>query len=423
MDNSFGCDEVNKSAKVLVRTGEDRNLSDNDTRVEAGTATAVPAGRTAVIEIDHVSKHFGDIVAVDDAHFTIGSGEFFSLLGPSGCGKTTTLRMVAGFEAPTSGALRLEGVDVSRTPPHRRNVNTVFQHYALFPHMTVWDNVAFGPRSKKLPKAEVSRRVSELLEVVRLGDFGKRKPAQLSGGQQQRVALARALVNYPSALLLDEPLGALDLKLRQVMQFELKRIQREVGITFVYVTHDQEEALTMSDRIAVMDAGRVQQIGTPMEIYGRPANVFVAGFIGQANLWPCRVTGTEADRLVLDALGTTLASAAGDTHIEVGRDATLMVRPERVRVSAERPPATDGSAANAVEATVTDLTFQGPLVRLSLAAADGSPIVAQLGHDVDLPLLRPGDTVWAGWPAGASLVLPAADIPTPEDLEEMFDEG
>ncbi len=387
-----------------------------------------------MVEIDHVSKFFGDFVAVDDAHFSIRAGEFFSMLGPSGCGKTTTLRMIAGFETPTAGALRLEGTDVSRTPPHKRNVNTVFQHYALFPHMTVWDNVAFGPRSKKLPKAEVARRVDELIEVVRLTEFTKRKPAQLSGGQQQRVALARALVNYPSALLLDEPLGALDLKLRQVMQFELKRIQREVGITFVYVTHDQEEALTMSDRIAVMDQGRVQQIGTPVEIYDRPANVFVAGFIGQANLWTCRVTGTDAGtagdtdrgRLVLDALGTTLVSAAGDTHIEVGRDATLMVRPERVRISVERPD-TNGTAGanatNAVEARVTDLTFQGPLVRLSLVAADGSPIVAQVGHDVELPLLRPGDTVWAGWPAAASLVLPAADIPTSADLEEMFDEG
>jgi len=387
-----------------------------------GGAPAVD-GAPAVIEIDHVTKSFGDVVAVDDACFEIGAGEFFSLLGPSGCGKTTTLRMIAGFETPTAGALRLEGDDVSRTPPHKRNVNTVFQHYALFPHMTVWDNVAFGPRSRKLGRAEVARRVDELLGVVRLVDLAGRKPSQLSGGQQQRVALARALVNYPSALLLDEPLGALDLKLRQVMQFELKRIQREVGITFVYVTHDQEEALTMSDRIAVMDAGRVQQIGTPVEIYGRPANVFVAGFIGQANLWPATVTGTsggEGAVVEVAALGTALRSAAGATHVEVGRDATVMVRPERVHVSMDAP---DGAAGrNAVEASVTDLTFQGPLVRLSLAAADGSPIVAQVGHDVELPLLRPGDRVWAGWPPEASLVLPAADIPTTEDLEEMFDE-
>src|SRR4029079_19345923 len=205
-----------------------------------------------VITVDHVVKRFGDYVAVNDANFEIARGEFFSMLGPSGCGKTTPLRMIAGFEQPTTGRILLEGKDVSRVPPYRRNVNTVFQHYALFPHMTVADNVAFGPRSQHLAAEETARRVRELLEVVRLTPFADRKPAQLSGGQQQRVALARALANYPSALLLDEPLGALDLKLRQAMQIELKRIQREVGITFIYVTHDQEEALTMSDRIAVM---------------------------------------------------------------------------------------------------------------------------------------------------------------------------
>ena len=271
-------------------------------------------------------------MAVNEADFSIGSGEFFSMLGPSGCGKTTTLRMIAGFETPTEGAIRLEGQDVSRVPPHKRNVNTVFQHYALFPHMTVWDNVAYGPRSAKKDKAEVKRRVDDLLEIVRLADFAKRKPAQLSGGQQQRVALARALVNYPSALLLDEPLGALDLKLRQVMQFELKRIQREVGITFVYVTHDQEEALTMSDRIAVMNAGNVDQIGTPTEIYDRPATVFVASFIGQANLWAGKQTGrANRDFVQVEVLGSSLKARPGDTTIEPGGQATLMIRPERVR--------------------------------------------------------------------------------------------
>ena len=308
-------------------------------------------------------------MAVAEADFSIASGEFFSLLGPSGCGKTTTLRMIAGFETPTEGAIRLEGADVSRVPPHKRNVNTVFQHYALFPHMTVWDNVAYGPRSMKKDKAEVKRRVDELLEIVRLTDFAKRKPAQLSGGQQQRVALARALVNYPSALLLDEPLGALDLKLRQVMQFELKRIQREVGITFVYVTHDQEEALTMSDRIAVMNAGNVDQIGSPTEIYDRPSTVFVASFIGQANLWPGRQTGrTNRDFVEVEVLGTTLKARPGETTIEPGGHATLMVRPERVRVSMDAPT---GEVAT-VRATVRDLTFQGPVVRLSLAAPDDS---------------------------------------------------
>ncbi|MDT5018760.1 MAG: spermidine/putrescine transport system ATP-binding protein [Mycobacterium sp.] len=373
-----------------------------------------------VVEIDNVTKRFDDYVAVAEANFSIASGEFFSMLGPSGCGKTTTLRMIAGFESPTEGAIRLEGVDVSRVPPHKRNVNTVFQHYALFPHMTVWDNVAYGPRSQKKDKAEVRKRVDELLEIVRLTDFAERKPSQLSGGQQQRVALARALVNYPSALLLDEPLGALDLKLRQVMQFELKRIQREVGITFVYVTHDQEEALTMSDRIAVMNAGNVDQIGTPTEIYDRPSTVFVASFIGQANLWAGKQTGrTNRDFVEVEVLGTTLKARPGETTIEPGGHATLMVRPERVRVSMDAPT---GDVAT-VSATVRDLTFQGPVVRLSLAAPDDSTILAHIGPEQELPMLRPGDRVHVCWAPEASLVLPAADIPTTEDLEEMLDDS
>jgi spermidine/putrescine transport system ATP-binding protein len=284
----------------------------------------------------------------------------------------------------------------------------------------VWDNVAYGPRSQRKDKAAVKKSVDEMLDVVRLNDFALRKPAQLSGGQQQRVALARALVNYPSALLLDEPLGALDLKLRHVMQFELKRIQREVGITFVYVTHDQEEALTMSDRIAVMNAGNVEQIGTPTEIYDRPASVFVAGFIGQANLWHGRQTGrANRDYVEIDVLGATLKARPGETVIESGGKATLMVRPERVRVTME-PPTGD---LTAVPATVTDLTFQGPVVRLSLTAADGSAVLAHVGPEQDLPMLRPGDRVYVGWATDASLVLPAADIPSAQDLEDMLDDS
>jgi spermidine/putrescine transport system ATP-binding protein len=252
-----------------------------------------------VIELDAVTKYFGDFPAVREADFAIARGEFFAMLGPSGCGKTTTLKMIAGFEQPSAGRVLLEGNDVSRVPPHKRNVNTVFQQYALFPHMSVAENVAFGPRSKKVPRAEYTQRVAEMLDVVRLADFAKRKPSQLSGGQQQRVALARALVNYPSALLLDEPLAALDLKLREAMQLELKRIQREVGITFVFVTHDQGEALTMSDRIAVMNEGVVEQIGTPEEIYQRPASLFVAGFIGSANLLPGTITSSDGDETVV----------------------------------------------------------------------------------------------------------------------------
>jgi len=372
-----------------------------------------------VIEIDHVVKSFGDFVAVEDAHFSIAQGEFFSMLGPSGCGKTTTLRMIAGFEQPTSGAIRLDGVDVSRVPPNKRDVNTVFQQYALFPHMNVFDNVAFGPRSRKASKAEIAKRVPELLEIVRLADFANRRPSQLSGGQQQRVALARALVNLPKALLLDEPLGALDLKLRHAMQFELKRIQREVGITFVYVTHDQEEALTMSDRIAVMSEGRVEQIGTPTEIYDNPASVFVAGFIGQANLWPGAVTGRSGETADIVALGgASLKGRCQSDDLHSGVDAVLMVRPERIMISTNDP----GPTVQRVRGTVVDLTFQGPIVRLVLHASDETPIIANIDPDHDLPMLRPGDSVWASWSASAASVLPASPD-HPLTAVDVVDEG
>ena len=365
------------------------------------------SGADVVIGIDRVTKRFGDFAAVREADFGIGRGEFFSMLGPSGCGKTTTLRMIAGFEQPSAGRITLEGKDVSRVPPYKRNVNTVFQHYALFPHMTVFDNVAFSPRSKRVAKAEVKRRAHELLEVVRLSDFADRKPGQLSGGQQQRVALARALVNYPSALLLDEPLGALDLKLRQAMQHELKRIQRAVGITFVYVTHDQEEALTMSDRIAVMSEGLVEQIGTPEEIYSSPASVFVAGFIGVANLMPAtvqRVRGAEAEVTVPGGSVVTVPITAFTP--ELGVTATVMVRPERISVHAHEPT---GDVPR-VRTTVTDLTFQGPLIRAQLACADGTAVVAHVGPDDDLPMLRPNDAVWLTWDAEAARLLPGLDV-------------
>src|SRR5262245_14565954 len=251
--------------------------------------TSPPAsGGLPAIELMGVNKLFpsatATVVAVEDVDLRVGAGEFFSLLGPSGCGKTTTLRMLAGFEEPTSGRILLYGKDMVGVPPYRRDVNMVFQHYALFPHMTVYDNIAFGLRHKKVPKDEIRRRVADALRLVELEGREQRRPRQLSGGQQQRVALARALVNRPRALLLDEPLGALDLKLRRAMQLELKRIQREVGITVVYVTHDQEEALTMSDRLAVMNAGRIEQLGTPRDLYERPATRFVADFLGTSNI-------------------------------------------------------------------------------------------------------------------------------------------
>ncbi|MDQ3469832.1 MAG: ABC transporter ATP-binding protein, partial [Actinomycetota bacterium] len=314
-------------------------------------------------------KQFGDFVAVRDADFTIARGEFFAMLGPSGCGKTTTLKMIAGFEQPSAGKVLLDGVDVSRVPPYRRNVNTVFQQYALFPHMTVAENVAFGPRSKRVPKRECAQRVTEMLDVVRLAEFAARKPAQLSGGQQQRVALARALVNLPSALLLDEPLAALDLKLREAMQLELKRIQREVGITFVFVTHDQGEALTMSDRIAVMSEGRVEQIGTPEDIYQHPETLFVAGFIGSANLLPGTVSGTDGEDVTVDLeCGVTVRSGSRRPPA-LGDPASVMIRPERLQVSA-----TPGEDGRSLEGVVQQVVFHGAAVRLHLALRDGTEV-------------------------------------------------
>ena len=368
---------------------------------------ADPANSEApvVIEVDEVTKRFGDFVAVARADFDIRRAEFFSMLGPSGCGKTTMLRMIAGFEMPTSGHIRLEGADVSRVPPYRRNVNTVFQQYALFPHMTVADNVAFGPRTKGVDEGETKRRVGEMLEVVRLGSFADRYPSQLSGGQKQRVALARALVNHPSALLLDEPLSALDLKLRQAMQLELKRIQREVGITFIFVTHDQEEALTMSDRIAVMSNGHVEQVGTPEEIYDSPETPFVAGFIGSANLLPARVESMRDDVATVRLAGDRILEIpifAENHDFRVGEDALVMIRPERVRVSTARP-----EGESALPATVVELIFQGPVVRCVLRDAAGNEILAHLASDRRIARPGIGEQGWASWARDSARLLPA----------------
>ncbi len=358
-----------------------------------------------VIQLERVVKRFGAFVAVENADFAIERGEFFSLLGPSGCGKTTTLRMIAGFEQPSAGRVLLDGVDVSNVPPHKRNVNTVFQQYALFPHMTVFDNIAFGPRSAKVPKAEIDRRVGEILEVVRLGEFWRRSPSQLSGGQQQRVALARALVNYPSALLLDEPLGALDLKLRQALQIELKRIQREVGITFVYVTHDQEEALTMSDRIAVMNKGRVEQIATPRDIYDNPATLFVAGFIGAANLLGGTVVRADGHggSIALSAGPTVEAVLEPSLALKSGDTVTVMVRPDRIRLAG---PALGDAQAPRIAGRVETLVFHGPLLRVDIRTASGSIVSAHLGTDVAIADLRPGDDAALTWDPTHSVVIP-----------------
>jgi spermidine/putrescine transport system ATP-binding protein len=376
-----------------------------------------------VIQLDHVRKSFGDFVAVEHADFGIRQGEFFAMLGPSGCGKTTTLKMIAGFEQPTSGKVLLNGADVSRVPPYKRNVNTVFQQYALFPHMTVADNVRFGPKSKKVPKSEYEPNVAQMLEVVRLSEFADRRPSQLSGGQQQRVALARALVNFPSALLLDEPLAALDLKLREAMQFELKRIQREVGITFVFVTHDQGEALTMSDRIAVMSEGRVEQIGTPEEIYNSPASLFVAGFIGSANLLPGDVVGTDGDDTVVALTAGHTVRARTDLERPAGVPVSVMLRPERLTASA-----TARDDGRSIEGTVADVVFQGATARIVVHLKDESEVIASVVTGTDLPFLMPGNTVHLTWDPGSAFLLsgwprrPGATSSDIDTLEELADD-
>ncbi len=354
-----------------------------------------------VIAVERVSKRFGDFVAVDDANFEVRRGEFFSMLGPSGCGKTTMLRMIAGFEDATSGVLRLDGVDVSGVPPYRRPVNTVFQNYALFPHLTVFENVAFGPRIRGVGRSEIERRVGQMLDVVRLGDFAGRKPSQLSGGQRQRVALASALVNEPSALLIDETLSALELELRRQMQIELKRIQREVGITFVFVTHDQEEALTMSDRIAVMRGGRLEQVGAPEEIYDTPASAFVARFIGIANLLQVTVELVARDHATVRFAGGRRGEVTtGGRHFAAGDRAIVMVRPERLQLLAAEP-----ADLVALPVTCTDLVFQGAVLRCGLKDAAGHGLVAHVEATPRDPGLRTGAALWLAWPPGAARLL------------------
>jgi spermidine/putrescine transport system ATP-binding protein len=348
-----------------------------------------------VIALERVNKQFGNVLAVDAVELDIQRGEFLSLLGPSGCGKTTTLRMIAGFEIPTSGRILVDGKDVSDIPPYRRNVNMVFQQYALFPHMNVFDNVAFGPRSQHVAESKIGQRVAEMLKTVHLEGYEKRRPNQMSGGQQQRVALARALVNYPSALLLDEPLGALDLKLRRAMQLELKRIQRDVGITFIYVTHDQEEALTMSDRVVVMNEGKVQQIGTPEEIYARPVSPFVAGFIGVANLLPAKVKQVAGrDMLLSFAAGGWTNAAMEDRAFRPDEAVLVVLRPERLGISPDPP--TD-EATGRVQAKVMDIVFQGPVVRFDLQTFDESQLVVLLLAHERPSGIESGDEVWVSW--------------------------
>ncbi len=358
--------------------------------------------RNVAVELVNVTKRFGEFVAVDDLTLDIYEGEFFSLLGPSGCGKTTTLRMIAGFEEPTEGEISVAGQQVQGVPPYRRPVNTVFQSYAIFPHLNVFDNVAFGLRRAKVPKEEVASRVAEACAMVQLEGFEKRRPSMLSGGQQQRVALARALVNRPKVLLLDEPLGALDLKLRKEMQLELKSLQEEVGITFVYVTHDQEEALTMSDRIAVMNEGKVQQLADPTTLYETPANRFVAGFIGQTNVFSGTVEAASGDRVTLHTpqgarIEATSRHLRNGAKASTGGEAHAAVRPEKIRF---------GEAGdNVLPAEVKQIVYLGASTQYIVELEGGGRLVLYQQNAFDAARPSEGAGVSVAWDAQNCLVL------------------
>lgn len=365
------------------------------------TDGARPGAEPAAVELENISKTFGDVTAVDDLSIAVGNNRFFALLGPSGCGKTTTLRMIGGFEEPDSGVIRLQGEDVTGLKPYRRRANTVFQTYALFPHMNIFENVAFGLRRQKVDGKELESRVESMLELVQLQGMGSRKPRQLSGGQQQRIALARALINRPRVLLLDEPLGALDLKLRKEMQIELKRIQHEVGIAFIHVTHDQEEAMTMADSIAVMNHGRIERLGAPAEIYDDPRSAFVANFLGASNLLEAQVVGSGRGEVVLDV----------DTHVLVepkalqgmGREVLVGVRPEKLRLF---PDDTVATTQNAVSGEVIDASFVGVSTQYLISIGGGHQMTA-VAQNVEQVRFAEGAKLKVGWEPAHSFVVDA----------------
>ena len=369
------------------------------------------------VRLERVSKFFGDVAAVDDLSLDIAEGEFFSMLGPSGCGKTTTLRMIGGFEDPSLGTVYLGGRDVTDLPPYRRDVNTVFQSYALFPHLDVFENVAFGLRRKKVGEKDIGQRVHEAMRLVDLEGFEKRKPSQMSGGQQQRVALARALVNRPKVLLLDEPLGALDLKLRKQMQLELKRIQEEVGITFIYVTHDQEEAMTMSDRLAVMRHGQIEQIGEPELVYESPATEFVAGFLGASNLLDGELVGTQSD------VATVRLSTGQDIHLpasKVPSDIDTLVkagvRPEKISIEADEGEPRAG--ANWVSGLLRISTYIGVSHQYKVEGPGGTELTVYVQNLGAAEAPAPGRKVRLTWrPEHTFIVKPSAALSLEEEEE------
>ena len=347
-----------------------------------------------ILRLSHISKSFGRRDVVHDLSFDVAAGEFLTILGSSGCGKTTLLRVISGLEEANSGTVELDGVDVTHAEPNDRAVNTVFQNYALFPHMTVFDNVAYALKVARTPKAEIKTRVAEALALVRMDGYEKRYPNELSGGQKQRVAIARAVIARPKILLLDEPLGALDLNLRHAMQSELKKLQKTLGITFLYITHDQEEALNMSDRVAVMHNGGFVQIGTPAEIYDSPKNAYVARFVGEANILPCRCEAFDGSACTVRFNASTLTVRTGDVTCAVGDAVSVAVRGEKISVSASP---TDGIAA-----VVTDLNFAGGVMRMT-ADADGTAITAmRYGLDQTIAI---GQRVWMEIPPMAGILL------------------
>ncbi len=345
-----------------------------------------------MVELKNVTKRFGGFVATQDVSLSIEAGEFLTLLGPSGCGKTTLLRMISGFETPTEGSVWINGEDVTYLPPYRRNVNQVFQSYALFPHLTVEENIGFGLRMQKVPKTEVTERVKEVTALVSLAGFETRKPSQLSGGQRQRVALARAIVCRPKVLLLDEPLSALDAKLRHAMQVELKRLQKKLGITFVFVTHDQEEALTMSDRIAVVNKGRIEQLGDSAEIYHSPRTTFVANFIGQANILEAKLIANEGNFTRLRLSSDVEVLVPSDSSLSGMTDLLVSIRPEKIHLQKSKP-----DCENVFEAEVDDELFKGAIDELSLKTAGGLELTAVAANEsATQDTFHKGEKVWCG---------------------------
>jgi spermidine/putrescine transport system ATP-binding protein len=363
------------------------------------------------VQLVDLVKRFSDVTAVAGINLDMPPGEFFSLLGPSGCGKTTTLRLIAGFERPDEGQILLDGVDMAQTPPHKRNVNTVFQNYALFPHLTVAENVGFGLRYQDVSKQDAKRKIADALELVRLSGFERRRPSQLSGGQQQRVALARALILNPAVLLLDEPLGALDAKLRKALQIELKALQEEIGITFVYVTHDQEEALTMSDRLAVMSNGRVEQIGSPSEVYEEPDTAYVADFLGVSNLMDAIAEGLGAEGRCRVRLGEfELSAGQGDT--DVHGPVKIVIRPERVRLDE-----TGATGPNRVPGMVERVVYVGSIMQVIVHLAPGQTLQAWVQNQGEGLPYQQGHPVSVHLPVDALRVLVDTGTPLP-DLED-----